>query len=563
MSTRTTRRSARRSKVLTVKADPDNGKVTPSATNATVASKRKNVAVVKTTALKTKKIKKEVKVVTNDQVVTKVIKFKGKVPVDDYCVECKDGYHVFVCGDTVYNAMLNQTNIGQNNNKYYLLQVLKSNIGAEFCVWFRWGRVGKVAGTNLQKVTCEKAVQLFEKKFKDKTSNFWENRGHFEKVHGKYDLLEMDFGNEDKETAKPNVDAKKIKSKLNNRVKEVMELIFNMNEFEESVKEMKFDVKKAPLGKLTEKQIKSGYESLKYIEECLQRNKAGRDLVEACSEFYTRIPHDFGMKCPPLVRSVHELKEKLELLSALSDIQIAIKIMDEAEGSGLKENPFDLRYKSLQCEMKPLPKTSKNFKLVQEYVKNTHAATHMNYELSIEDVFTLAKENDKNFTKDIGNRVLLWHGSRLTNWCGILKNGLRIAPPEAPVTGHMFGKGIYFADMVSKSANYCYATHRQPKAFLLLCEVALGESNNLLQADYNANKLPKGKHSVKGLGKTQPDPSKSKYTDDGVLVPCGLPVSEEGSKNSALLYNEFVVYSAKQVRPRFLVKLNFNFTQSW
>ena len=33
--------------------------------------------------------------------------------------------------------------------------------------------------------------------------------------------------------------------------------------------------------------------------------------------------------------------------------------------------------------------------------------------------------------------------------------GLRIAPPEAPVTGYMFGKGVYFADMVSKSANYC------------------------------------------------------------------------------------------------------------
>ena len=26
--------------------------------------------------------------------------------------------------------------------------------------------------------------------------------------------------------------------------------------------------------------------------------------------------------------------------------------------------------------------------------------------------------------------------------------GLRIAPPEAPVTGYMFDKGVYFADMV-------------------------------------------------------------------------------------------------------------------
>ena len=45
--------------------------------------------------------------------------------------------------------------------------------------------------------------------------------------------------------------------------------------------------------------------------------------------------------------------------------------------------------------------------------------------------------------------MLLWHGSRLTNWVGILSKGLRIAPPEAPVTGYMFGKGVYFADMVS------------------------------------------------------------------------------------------------------------------
>jgi hypothetical protein len=31
------------------------------------------------------------------------------------------------------------------------------------------------------------------------------------------------------------------------------------------------------------------------------------------------------------------------------------------------------------------------------------------------------------------NRQLLWHGSRTTNYLGILSQGLRIAPPEAPV----------------------------------------------------------------------------------------------------------------------------------
>ena len=67
--------------------------------------------------------------------------------------------------------------------------------------------------------------------------------------------------------------------------------------------------------------------------------------------------------------------------------------------------------------------------------------------------------------------MLLWHGSRLTNWMGILSQGLRIAPPEAPVTGYMFGKGVYFADVSSKSANYCYATKSKNVGLVLLCEV--------------------------------------------------------------------------------------------
>jgi hypothetical protein len=52
-------------------------------------------------------------------------------------------------------------------------------------------------------------------------------------------------------------------------------------------------------------------------------------------------------------------------------------------------------------------------------------------------------------------------------------SGLRIAPPEAPVTGYMFGKGVYFADMFSKSANYCYASETSRSGVLLLCEVCL------------------------------------------------------------------------------------------
>ena len=40
-------------------------------------------------------------------------------------------------------------------------------------------------------------------------------------------------------------------------------------------------------------------------------------------------------------------------------------------------------------------------------------------------------------------------------------------------------------------------------------QVSLGKSNELLAADYNADKLPQGCHSVKGLGKVAPNPEEN------------------------------------------------------
>jgi len=86
---------------------------------------------------------------------------------------------------------------------------------------------------------------------------------------------------------------------------------------------------------------------------------------------------------------------------------------------------------------------------------------------------------------------------------GILSQGLRIAPPEAPVTGYMFGKGVYFADMVSKSANYCFTNSTKPTGIMMLSDVALGDMYKLTQSMY-MDKAPNGFHSTKGCGKTAP-----------------------------------------------------------
>lgn len=529
------------------------GSTTAKASNSDTSVKKEN-------KVKKGEAASDVKTETGE---VKSVVFSGKAPVDSHCT-IKDKTHVFTEGDDIWDVMLNQTNVANNNNKYYLIQLLEDNSAKKYYVWQRWGRVGFSGQNNLVTSGADltAAKRVFTKKFSDKTKNSWENRQNFEKVPGKYDLLIMDYNaDQDKNDA---VDAAPIKeekpvteSKLDERIQSLIELICNIQVMEEILKEMKYDTKKAPLGKLTTDQIKAGYEALEKIDACIRNSDFGSTLVKACDEFYTRIPHCFGMKRPPLIRTTEEVKIKLNLLEALGDIQIAVKALQEEEKS--LEHPLDKHYKTLQCALSPLDHECDDFKMIGKYLENTHADTHNQYHMELLDVFAL--DRGKKSFSDVGNRMLLWHGSRLTNWVGILSQGLRIAPPEAPVTGYMFGKGIYFADMSSKSANYCFASKSKNVGLLVLSEVSLGKCNELLSSDYTADKLPPDCHSVKGMGKVAPDPNDTFTMPDGVVVPFGKS-AETGVVNPrgyTLNYNEYIVYNTNQVRMRFLVKVKFNF----
>lgn len=64
---------------------------------------------------------------------------------------------------------------------------------------------------------------------------------------------------------------------------------------------------------------------------------------------------------------------------------------------------------------------------------------------------------------------------------------------------------MYFADLVTKSANYCHSSKSNPTGVLLLSRVALGKTYDCLQAEYMDNTKP-GFDSTKGCGVTIPDP---------------------------------------------------------
>lgn len=104
---------------------------------------------------------------------------------------------------------------------------------------------------------------------------------------------------------------------------------------------------------------------------------------------------------------------------------------------------------------KPLRDTQE-FKTLRKYIQNTEQnALSGKY---ITNIYHLQRKGEpERFQKweSLHNHQLLFHGSALSNYVGILSQGLRIAPPEAPVSGYAFGKGIYFADMFQKSFQYC------------------------------------------------------------------------------------------------------------
>ena len=140
------------------------------------------------------------------------------------------------------------------------------------------------------------------------------------------------------------------------------------------------------------------------------------------------------------------------MLDNLLEIEVAYSLLkseDDAENEDpkagkTKKDPIDAHYDKLKTKMEVLDRASDEFKLLEKYAANTHAKTHTMYTLEIEQVrvlihpssfsvpvtlhlllqiFKISRKGEaKRFDKyrKLDNRMLLWHGSRTTNFAGIL-----------------------------------------------------------------------------------------------------------------------------------------------
>jgi len=261
-------------------------------------------------------------------------------------------------------------------------------------------------------------------------------------------------------------------------VQSLINFIFDKDLMTKSVVAVGYDVNKMPLGELSKDTMMHGYRVLRQIEDTLGGKTKG-DLSALSSEFYTHIPHNFGFQKMSnfIINTADMLKQKLDLIQTLVDIKVAHNIVEKNQMDKDDEAQLDKNFKQLKCKIRHIKEKEETFEMINKYVQNSSGY----YKLNIVDCFELEREGEaKGFNPSkLDNRKLLWHGSRFSNFVGILSQGMRIAPPEAPRSGYMLGKGVYFADLVGKSTPYCRPELSNKIATFVLCEVALGKTREL------------------------------------------------------------------------------------
>lgn len=157
-------------------------------------------------------------------------------------------------------------------------------------------------------------------------------------------------------------------------------------------------------------------------------------------------------------------------------------------------------------------------------------------------------------------RQLLVHGSSFGNFCSILSTGLKLRPAGIILTGSMFNTGIYSSSCVSKATNYCRMNSSNFSGLCLLNTVYVGTPGIRFQADTSFTLKP-GESSCWGRGRTTSDPAGTVAlpSDSSVMVPAGKLIKARDSlmntRGSSLLYDEIIVYAAKQLMQSYLVEI--------
>eukprot|EP00826_Nyctotherus_ovalis_P008597 TRINITY_DN12235_c0_g1_i4.p1 TRINITY_DN12235_c0_g1~~TRINITY_DN12235_c0_g1_i4.p1 ORF type:complete len:471 (+),score=130.77 TRINITY_DN12235_c0_g1_i4:270-1682(+) len=465
---------------------------------------------------------------------------------------------------------------------FYRMQLLHNTNRDLYIVYTRWGRIGERG--MFQKTpfgTKEEAETEYCKIFKSKTGNEWGERKSFAKVKKRFVMIAMKTEKVHyKQLIKP-FDYKKLvhKSQLPKPIKKLLKIIVDVSSHEKAMMNYGIDREELPMTQLKKETLlkcKQLLDSLAEQIEALKREQekgltAQMEILEEIyekineisSQYYELMPlAAYRQFKPPPLSSPDQLNRQYMNIEDLLNIESASKILLGAQSRLLEMNPLDYCYKAMGIALEVLEKGGEEYELISEYIGQSLKGDRPNYGIArnpkVENIFRLERRGEYEQFKphlNMANRLLLFHGSSTSNYLGILSQGLRIAPSNVMITGWAFGKGIYFADMFTKSADYCHNFGNRPGNLMLICEVALGRTSNALKSSSSNNEPPAGFDSVKARGTRGPNMDKRLYLEDGSELPIGEIVEYKVNINSYMMpANEYIVFKPSQVRMRYLIQ---------
>jgi poly [ADP-ribose] polymerase len=279
-----------------------------------------------------------------------------------------------------------------------------------------------------------------------------------------------------------------------------------------------------PLGILTIGQIEKGERVLAELADLMAKRLAKAKKADALADltgrFYSAIPHRVGRSRQAAMASVIDSPEavtvKQETLQLMRDM---LRVNGEADNV-LFDAQVDGQYRSLGCEIVALDPASTAYREVERHVVDSQVKSKS---IRVKRIWTVHRPEERKRYRGgsgegkVGNEQRLFHGSRLSNWVGLLSRGI-LMPKLVGQFGvrrtdaGWLGHGIYFGDAACTSATYATPGKRRTQ-LLTVARVALGKPATFKKITWGMTEPPDGFdscHGVRGSG--------SQFADDEFVV---------------------------------------------
>jgi hypothetical protein len=124
---------------------------------------------------------------------------------------------------------------------------------------------------------------------------------------------------------------------------------------------------------------------------------------------------------------------ELSKIEDLSYVGFAANVILAAKHHVNSINPLDYAYHTLNCSLQSISPTasSSEYQLIKRYMDSTASQQH-----ELVHLFAVNRADEDSRFRPFENepdRKLLWHGSRVGNFMGIMKQGLRVTPRTSSV----------------------------------------------------------------------------------------------------------------------------------